>query len=151
MGSVPEKMMTLVRKPLLFIAPAAVLVVLLALATNVLPLRQIIAQRQELAATQARLDELTAANDALAVHVDALRTPVEVERIAREELGYIRPGEQPFVVIDPSDQTGGFDVAAQSVGDGVTPDRAAEAPVRRANLLSKLWDFLTGRDLAGSR
>jgi cell division protein FtsB len=149
-------MMTLVRKPLLFIAPAAVLVVLLALATNVLPIRQIVAQRQELAATEARLDELVAENDTLAAHVDALETPVEIERIAREELGYIRPGEQPFVVIDPSAGTNGFDGAARSVAESAGAARIqaqASEPVAPGggNIFTRVWDFLTGKDMAGTR
>jgi cell division protein FtsB len=129
----------------MLLAPAALLVVGLALATNVLPLRQIVAQRQEIAATQETLDALVAENDALDDRVGALATPVEIERIAREELGYVRPGETAFVVIDPSDDEASSSAVAPS-RDGV-----GESPVPAAsddgNFATKIWDFLTGRDL----
>lgn len=141
--------MTLVRRPLMLLAPAALLVVALALATNVLPLRQIMAQRQEVADTEARFDALAAENDALDAKVDALGTPVEIERIAREELGYVRPGETAYVVIDPSadDDTSVAVVAPESDTPALP---AAGEPSVGGNFATRIWDFLTGRDLIDS-
>lgn len=145
--------MTLVRRPLMLLAPAALLVVALALATNVLPLRQIVAQQQEIAATQSRLDSLVAENDRLDDRVDALGTPIEIERIARDDLGYIRPGETAYVVVDPSVEEG--DSAAATEGEIAEPATADDGgPTISANgdgnFATRIWDFLTGRDLAGS-
>jgi cell division protein FtsB len=132
--------MTLVRRPILLVGPAAVLVLALALATNVLPLRQIIAQRQEITETQSRLDSLDASNAELERRAEALETPLEIERLAREELGYIRPGEEAFVVITPR-----ADDAAPA-----TVDMAAAEPLPADRAwYQRLWDYLTGRDLAG--
>jgi len=137
---------TLARRPILLIGPLAVLVVIMALATNVLPLRQIVSQRQDIAAAEQALAELTASNDALEAHVEALQTPTEVERIAREDLGYVRPGEEAFVVIDPTPDD----------APTATAEPAAEALAGADDLggdsggwWSQVWDYVTGRDLSG--
>lgn len=146
MGTLPEIEVTLVRRPLMMLAPAALLVVALALATNVLPLRQIVAQRQEIAATEARLDALVTENDVLDSQVDALGTPIEIERLAREELGYVRPGETAFVVIDPDTDTSEAPVSApdrSEIGTGAQASTDAER-----SFVARVWDFVTGRDLA---
>ena len=142
MGSVPEKPVTLVRRPLVMLAPAVLLVVALALATNILPLRQIVAQRQEIVATQATLDALMEENAGLDAQVSALATPIEVERIAREELGYVRPGETAFIVMDP---TPASDDEVLDVGTAAQP--ASVSSQDRGGFLTRLWDYMTGRDL----
>ena len=135
--------MTLVRRPLVILAPAALLLVALALTTNVLPLRQILAQRQEIAATQADLDALVSNNEVLAAKVEALQTPAEVERLAREELGYVRPGEKAFVAMDPT--PGRMDTSEEAA------PVAVEEPVAESrSFFARMWDFVTGRDLVTS-
>jgi cell division protein FtsB len=133
----------------MMLAPAALLVVALALATNVLPLRQIVAQRQEISQTQATLDALVEDNETLDARVAALGTPVEIERIAREELGYIRPGETAYVVIDPAadDDSAAPTVTPESGGLADTPQPARASD---GNFATRIWDFLTGRDLAST-
>ena len=64
--------------------------------------------------------------------------PVEIERLAREKLGYVRPGEAAYVVIEE-------EVApAESFPTDVEtqPDEGDAVP-----FLSRIWDFVTGRDL----
>jgi len=57
------------------------------------------ASRQELAARQAELEEQYARVMALRREVERLKTdPAAIERIAREQLGFIRPGEIVFLV-----------------------------------------------------
>jgi type II secretory pathway component PulJ len=124
------------KRPVLVFGPVALLVVALALLTNVLPFRDIVRQRQEIAAARSYLAELEAANAQLEERIEALQTPLEIERLARERLGYVRPGEEAFVVIDP-----GMDdppeAAAPTVGE--------EDP----SWWERIWAFLTGADLTG--
>jgi cell division protein FtsB len=140
---------TLVRRPLLALAPFAVLVIVLALATNVLPLREILSQRQSVAASQARLTELEETNAALERQVEALDAPIEVERLARSELGYIRPGEEAFAVISPE----GAEAGEPPTRSGDRSQLAMAGSVVEADggrgALARLWDFVTGRDLSG--
>lgn len=130
--------MKVLRRPVLFLVSVAALVVALAVTTNALPLRQIVDQRQEVAEAQATLGALQRENAILTDQVEALQTPVEIERLAREKLGYVRPGEAAYVVIEeevsPS-ETFPTDVDAQ-------PSEGEAVP-----LLSRIWDFVTGRDL----
>ncbi len=144
--------MTLVRRPIMLLGPAVILVVVLALATNVLPLRQIVAQRSEIAATQSALDVIMAENAGLDAQVTALETPLEVERLAREELGYVRPGEQAFVVMDPTPGESATSPApkAASTGDAgqATADQPAPTADTERHVIARMWDYMTGRDLS---
>ena len=139
--------MTLIRRPLMVLAPAVLLVVALALATNVLPLRQIVAQQQEIAATRGTLDQLMEDNAVLDAQVSALDTPIEVERIAREELGFVRPGETAYVVMDPTPADGAKkEAAVQAAGPA---GAASTSDTDSRGFVARVWDFVTGRDLAG--
>ena len=118
----------------------AVLVVLAAsvLLTNVFPYRKILAQQQQVSNAREQLEVLRNENDRLDVEVFALTTDAEVERLARENLGYVRPGEYPYVVLEP---------AATDVAPTVEP---LELPVEPDAWYEGLWDFLTGKDLVDS-
>jgi cell division protein FtsB len=84
---------------------AAVLVVALVAATVLLlgffPTRSYLAQRDSTQEAERELDELDRSNAELARRVDRLNDPAEIERIAREEYGLVRPGEQAFAVLPP--------------------------------------------------
>lgn len=59
-------------------------------------------QRQRAEALAHEIEELKAENAQLAAEIAALRSdPRAIERIAREELGLVRPGETVFLVRDP--------------------------------------------------
>lgn len=61
-------------------------------------LARTLAARRDLAALQLRNRELSAEDDRLAREAAALRDdPAAIERVARNELGWVRPGE---VVVD---------------------------------------------------
>jgi cell division protein FtsB len=83
---------------------AAVLaIVVCALALTVaVPLRNYVAQRQELAAVSAQQEALAADVEALTRERERLSDPVEIEAQARSRLGYAMPGEVPYVVQLPS-------------------------------------------------
>ncbi len=125
------------RRPGLIIVTLAVTLVALAAATNVLPLRQIVEQRQEVASAEAELAALLGENSALERRVEALSTPTEVERLAREQLGYVRPGETAFVVVE-------------SEKDSIVYPEDLEAQTSEdpsVGLFERIWAFITGKDL----
>ena len=64
-----------------------------------------------------------------------MQTPVEIERLAREKLGYVRPGEIAYVVLDPPESP------------TTTIPAEEEEPVEDESLLEEVWDFVTGADL----
>jgi len=80
---------------------AAVLaaMVLLLGAALVVPIRQILAQRGELARLEQRVVELTEDRDRLAGEVARLGDPAELERLARQCLGMVKPGEIAIVTV----------------------------------------------------
>ncbi|MDH3471052.1 MAG: septum formation initiator family protein [Acidimicrobiia bacterium] len=110
------------------------LIVLAMTMAGVLPFRQIIAQDRAVAVTQEKLAALSAENIRLEELVQRLETPEEIERLAREEFGYIRPGESAYVVVVPAD------VPAP------TQPPPQELP-RPKGWWDSVVDFLTGRDL----
>ena len=65
-------------------------------------LLHLIDQRHRAEALAREVEELEAENARLATEISALRTdPRAIERLAREELGLLRPGETLFLVRDP--------------------------------------------------
>jgi cell division protein FtsL len=81
-----------------------VLLAILALAVlafGVFPTRQYLAQRSDAARKQATLEQLRAENAKLQAQVDDLGTDAEIERIARSEYGFVRPGEETYAVLPP--------------------------------------------------
>ena len=59
----------------------------------------LVSQREHAAAVERQLQELRAENARLAGEILSLRTdPRSIERIAREELGLVRPGETVFLI-----------------------------------------------------
>jgi cell division protein FtsL len=116
---------------------AVLLIVALAITlAGIFPFRQIIAQDRQVTAAEAKLDALLAENNRLEDEVAILQTPTEIERLAREDLGLVRPGEMGYSV--------------QEMAPEVTQaaDPVAEDAVDERTFVEKIWDFLTGRDLA---
>ena len=118
----------------------AVVVVVAAsvLLTNVFPYRNILAQQQQVANAEAQLEMLRTENDRLETEAFALATDAEIERLARENLGYVRPGEHAYVVLEPA-------TAAVTV-----PVEPVEVPAEPDAWYEGLWNFLTGKDLVDS-
>jgi cell division protein FtsB len=111
-----------------------VLLVGLASLTNVIPFSQILEQQQAVEAAAAQLTALQAENSRMVSEVEALQTPGEIERLIREKLGYVNPGEVGFVVFEPEPEI----IRA--------PANQTETTPRPAWYL-RIWDFLTGADL----
>lgn len=119
---------------LLIVGLLAVVVVL----AGIFPFRQIIAGNREVDAAEDRLAAITEETEVLEARISALQTPEEVERMAREQFGLVMPGEIGYVVVTPPWET--------DIPDPATP---SEAPAADRPWWQGIWDFLTGRDLAG--
>lgn len=113
-----------------------VLILLVALAatlSGILPFRQIIAQGRAVELAEEKLAALEAENERLTESVGLLETPDEVERIARQEFGYVRPGEVAYVVV--------------TVPGSEQPAPAVALEPERRHWWDPIVDYLTGRDL----
>ena len=118
--------------------PLGALVLLTALAitlAGIFPFRQMIAQQRQVDQTQARLDSLLVENGVLEDTVVALNAAPEIERLAREQYGLVRPGETGYTV-----ESSESPVVAEFVP-------VVEEEIDDRTLLERFWDFLTGRDL----
>lgn len=117
-----------------FLALTLLLAAILA-ASGVLPFRQLMARDRAIDLAESKLDALVTENLRLEAQIAALDTDVEVERLAREHFGLVMPGEIGYVAVAPDDLV-----------DPLPEERPAlheEPPWWR-----RMWDFLTGRDLA---
>lgn len=52
---------------------------------------------REMEATRTQLEQLQQTNEAMNQEKEKLSTPAHVEKLAREELGLVKPGEIPYV------------------------------------------------------
>lgn len=101
---------------------------------GVFPFRQLIAQERLVDNTREKLDALVVENELIQDQIDAVQSPTELERIAREQYGMAEPGETTYVVeLEDGPATDGTIVPEQEL-DSRSP-------------LQQFWDFLTGRDL----
>jgi cell division protein FtsB len=126
------------RRPAVLVSTLALMVLGAAVITNVVPYRQIIEQRRQVTAASQELAALRAENAMLAARRQSLETPVEIERLAREKLGYVRPGEIAYVVLEPP---------AMPVPTAPPAPEPTPAPDRPPWVV--VWDFITGADLSG--
>ena len=80
-------------------AGALALVVIALLFYLLMPLRTYMAQRDRLAQLQRQSQVLVQQNEQLRRQIAQLQDPTYLERIARECLGMVRPGEQLFTIV----------------------------------------------------
>lgn len=128
--------MTFLRRPGVAITTLLFLLIGAAFLTQLVPYRQIIDSQRQVNAARAQLDSLLEDNGRLQSDVDALHTDAEVEKLAREKLGYARPGETAYVVLDPPPEER-------------QPVESFEIPVlpEERTWVDKVWDWITGADL----
>ncbi|HJR26421.1 MAG TPA: septum formation initiator family protein [Acidimicrobiales bacterium] len=69
------------------------------LALGVFPTRDFLEQRADLGSTQEQLSVLREQNEALEERIEALSTPEEIERLAREQYNLVHPGEEAYSVL----------------------------------------------------
>lgn len=127
--------MTLLRRPGVAAATLLILLMGAAFLTQVVPYAQIVDSQRQVESARAELNALEAENTELLADVEALQTDPEIERLAREKLGYVRPGETAYVVLDPPGSE-----------EEMAPSEPAPEPVEKT-WVDKVWEFLTGADL----
>ena len=105
--------------------------------SNVFPFRQILAQQELVEQKEETLEVLKEETSRLTAAADYLQTDRGVEKIARQDFGYVRPGEVAYVVVAPPE-----------LAEFVPP---APEPIEELDRSwwQGIWDFLTGRDLLG--
>ncbi len=96
-------------------------------------------QHSQIAEYTEDLDELTVHNAELQERLDALHTPVEIERLARERLGYVREGETAFIVVSPR--------APASTPSEDEAEVVIET-IEDEPWYSRWWSYLSGSDLS---
>ncbi len=114
------------------------LVALGLVATGVLPVRDYLERENAVDTARAELASITEKNTRLDEDANALYSQAEIERIAREQYGFVRPGEIGYVAVLPDGPIADAEVAP--VEPVVHDDRS---------LLQMIWDFITGNDIAG--
>ena len=72
-----------------------------AVLTLVSPFRQLLAQESRIAEAHRQTAALEARNDRLDARLRELGRDTTIERLAREELGLVKPGEEAYVVLAP--------------------------------------------------
>ena len=123
--------------------PAALAITLLfilvgaAFLTQVVPYRQIMESKREVETARAQLASLEEENILLEADVEALQTDEEIEKLAREKLGYVMEGETAYVVLDPP-----------ALGKPPAPVINPAPVVLEKTWVDRVWDFVTGGDLA---
>jgi cell division protein FtsB len=130
--------MSILRRP--GIALVTLLFILLGAAflTQVVPYRQIVDSQRQVTGAEQRLAALEAENHELQADAAALDTDEEIEKLAREKLGYVRPGETAYVVLDPP---GSDESDEESVDVPEPPDKT---------WVDRIWEFVTGDDLGSA-
>lgn len=124
-------------RPAMFMGVLALIIAGMAVITAVIPFRQILEQQARVDSASAELARLSLENELLSGEVEALNTPAEIERLARENLGYVMPGETAYVVLEP-EETLPSTTAALAIED------EDDVPWYLA-----IWNFFTGADLSG--
>jgi cell division protein FtsB len=112
---------------------AAIVIVLVALFVSALyPARQLVAKRHRITALKAESASLDRQIDELRAKREALQTDAEVERLARQDLNMIRPGEKAYAVVP---------------GPSVVPQRVKQPPLEPAagpSAFERWWDAFSG-------
>jgi cell division protein FtsB len=128
--------MRIFRRPGAAFATLLFLVMGAAFLTQVVPYRQILDSQRQVNSARAQLAALETDNEVLSADVLALQTDAEVEKLAREKLGYVRPGETAYIVLDPPEE----EKSPKPQTDNL------DLPEKRT-WVDQLWDFVTGGDL----
>lgn len=112
------------------------LVGLVVAALGVFPFRQVLARERAVDLSQEKLDALVTENQRLEHQIAALQTDAEVERLAREQFGFVLPGEIGYVAVAPV-----------GISDPL-PTGGMTTLERGAPWWQRFWNFLTGRDIS---
>jgi cell division protein FtsB len=137
MGTVPEVALMVLRRPAVLVMTLLFILIGAAFLTQVVPYRQIIDSQRRVETSREQLIALEEENKLLQADVAALLTDEEIEKLAREKLGYVKSGETAYVVLDPPAED-------QPSAPVIEPDPV----VLEKTWVDRVWDFVTGGDLA---
>lgn len=129
--------MTLLRRPGALLVTLLFLLIGAAFLTQLVPYQQILESQRQVDSARAQLESLQEENALLQADVEALHTDAEVEKLAREKLGYVRPGERAYVVLDPP-----------GTKDDPKPSPQVDVLPEEETWVDMVWDYLTGADQA---
>ena len=106
-----------------------VVIAVLGLSLFVLPLRDYFQQRDAIAQKTRDFEAMADATEALQNEVDRLKTPEGIRAAAREQLGYVNPGEERVTLVPmPALPTDLPDRWPYTVVTNILAVRAAQAP-----------------------
>lgn len=105
--------------------------------SGVLPLRQYLERENQVNAAIGDLAALETANVSMSSDVAALLSDQEIERVAREQYGLVRPGEIGYVVAPPEVEE------PLRLAPSATPVEVEDGP----GFFGKIWRFLSGGDV----
>jgi cell division protein FtsB len=103
--------------------------------SGILPFRQLITQQNQVERTEVQLAAMQEQNRALSEDIEMLDTDAEIERLAREQFGLVRPGEVAYVVVTPDELPVAVEVTDPVVRSDVRP------------WWRRVLDFVTGSDV----
>ena len=116
------------RRNRLLMAGAAVVSVVIVAAW--FPASALYHQHEQLGASTAQLTELRQQDKALDQERKSLASPAEIARIARQQYDLVKPGQQAYEVLPPSDGSGSNapDAGDPGLSAPVTPSGESELP-----------------------
>ncbi len=116
------------RRNRLLLAGAAVVSVVIVAAW--FPASALYHQHEQLTASTAQLTELRQQDKALDQERKSLASPAEIARIARQQYDLVKPGQQAYEVLPPSDGSGSNapDAGDPGLSGPVTPSGESELP-----------------------
>ncbi len=104
--------------------------------SGILPFREMVSQQRQIDRAHEQLSALEDENATLTEDIEMLGTDAEIERIAREQYGLVRPGEIAYVVVTPEESV----VVTVPSNDSIV--RSDQRPWWR-----RVWDFVAGTDV----
>lgn len=94
------------------------------------PARQLVHQDDQITYLERRLDAVSESNRRLEEDIRRLEDPAELEALARDRLGLVRPGEDAYHFIDD-----GTDASVQ---------KTRETNAKSSSFFSRAWSWFTG-------
>ena len=102
--------------------------------SSVYPLGRYVSLKREITALRAEEARLDQTLEMLQQERATLLTDAEVERLARERLGYVRPGERPFAIAEPR---------AADAPEPLVPVIDDPEPAANDSMFERWWHALT--------
>lgn len=106
----------------------------------VLPSRTYLAQRHSLADAETKLQVFRAQNAKLAAEATQLQSDADIERLARQNYGLVKPGEKAYIIVPSSPAAG--TAARPGSGPAPAPASTSKKTATSAGLVERVWHDL---------